>query len=1046
MRKLYLLLMGVVFFATQALAQRTVTGKVTDEKGSPLANVSVLVRGTTTGTTTKDDGSYSLTVPANAKALVFSAVDMSPVEVGIGTNTVVNATLKAEDRTMSEVVIVGYGTQRRRDVTGSVTKIKGETTKDLPVQSFEQALSGRAAGVGVTLPNGVLNAPPVIRIRGVNAMGLSSQPLVVIDGIPTITGDAGNNAANNVLSDINPADIESVEVLKDAAASAIYGSRAAAGVLLVTTKKGKQGKTRVNYDAWVGFTRPFNLIPVLDGREYELIKNEGLTNAGTPPNGTSRGFYPYIGLDGNPVSTNWYDVIYQQGVSHNHNVNISGATDKTNYYFSAGYTRQNGMIRTNTFKRFTSMMSLEHKVNSRLTIGGKVQYSTSKGTGPNSGSLPGQAFNTSGIGRLAFNLMPNVPVFLNNGAYNINTATNTIGQGANITALQFTNIKYLLDKNIFSSESDRIFANAYATVKIFDGLQYKMVFGIDNLQVTNKSFQDPFHGDGVAQAGSATYTLQTYRRWNWQNLLTYDKTFGKHNVSLLAGAEEQGSTSDGWGASRQGVTDPFYNEFQGGYNNILPAGNFLGENYLLSYILRANYGFNRKYLVSFNFRRDGYSAFAPGRKYGNFWGGSAGYIISEENFFKNSGLAKVMSLLKIKASYGQVGNIQGLGDFPFWTAFSSGLYATASTLFFSQAGNRDLQWESSNKLDLGAELAFFKNRLTIDVSYYKNIIDDGILAEPTAPSRGIPGNSITTNIGSMYNKGWELTIAGTIIQGKNFTWNSSFNITTMKNVVTRLANQNADIPTATSGLEAPSLTRVGQSLGSFYAVRTGGVNPATGQRIFYYRDGTAVQYNHAATTAAARWTLVSTGAVAPRGANQAADAVLIGPALPKWYGGFDNNFKYKNFDINILCFFSGGNYVYNGSKAGLRDMRSWNNMKEMLTRWQKPGDITNIPRVVFGDNISGGSGIVITENVEKGDFLKIRNFTVGYSAPKNVTDKVGISSMRFFVQLQNAFTFTKYSGFDPEISSNGAAFGSPSVDRNSVPQARTLNIGINLGF
>ncbi|MGQ0737853.1 MAG: SusC/RagA family TonB-linked outer membrane protein [Bacteroidota bacterium] len=1044
MRKLYLLLLGTVFFATQAMAQRTVTGKVTDDKGNPLANVSVLVRGTTTGTTTKEDGTYSLTVPAIAKALVFSSVDMSPVEQAIGTASVVNATLKAEDKTMSEVVVVGYGTQRRRDVTGSVSKIAGEKTKDLPVQSFEQALSGRAAGVSVSLPNGVLNAPPVVRIRGVNAMGLSSTPLVVIDGVPAFTGDAGNSAANNVMSDINPADIESVEVLKDAAAAAIYGSRAATGVVLVTTKKGKPGKARVSYDTWVGFTKPFNLVPLLDGREYELIKNEGLTNLGTPPNGTSRGFYPYIGLDGQPVNTNWYDVVYRQGVSHTHSISVGGANDRTSYYFSAGFTKQKGMIVNNDFKRLTATMNLEHKVNSRFTVGGKFQYSTSKNSGLNTGSLPGQAFNTSGVGRLAFNLMPNVPAILNNGQYNINTINNTIGQGGNITALQFTNPKYLLDKNLFTSENDRILANAYGTVKIMDGLSFKMQFGIDNLQVTNKAFQDAIHGDGVGQAGSATNTLQTYRRWDWQNLLTYDKSFGKHTLGLLGGIEEQYTSQDGWGASRQGVTDPFYNEYQGGYNTILPAGNFLGENYLLSYIARFDYNYARKYLLRFNFRRDGYSAFGD-EKYGNFWGGSAGWILSEEKFYQNSGISKTISLLKFKASYGEVGNIQGIGDFAYWTIYSSGLYATAPSIAFSQAGNRKLTWENSKKTDLGVEIGLFRNRITLDVTYYKNNIIDGILAEPTAPSRGIPGNSILTNIGNMNNKGLEVTLAATVVQSKNFTWNSSFNITTLRNVVTKLANQNADIQPATSGLERPSMIRVGESLGSFYVVRVGGVNPATGQRIFYYRNGTAVQYNHAAP-AASRWTLVSNGTVAPRVADQANDGIIIGPALPKWQGGFDNNFKYKNFDLNILLFFSGGNYVYNGSRSGMRDMRSWNNMKEMLNRWQKPGDITNIPRVVFGDNISNGSGVVMSENVEKGDFLKARNLLLGYTAPKNITDKLGITSVRFFVQMQNAFTFTKYSGFDPEVSSNGNGFGNPSVDRNSVPQARSINIGVNLGF
>jgi len=1045
MRKLFLLLMGVVFFTAQAIAQRTVTGKVTDDNGNPLANVSVQVRGTTVGTTTNADGNYSLTVPANGKAIVFSSVDMSPVEMAIGTNLQVNATLKNEDKTMAEVVVTGYGTQKRRDVTGSISTISGSKIKDMPVQSFEQALSGRAAGVSVTLPNGVLNAPPVIRVRGINSISLSSFPLVVLDGVPIISGDAGNSASNNILSDINPGDIESIDVLKDAAAAAIYGSRASAGVLLVTTKKGKQGKARVSYDGWMGFTKPFNLVPLLDGREYELIKNEGLINAGTPPNGTTRGFYPYIGPDGNPVSTNWYDIIYRQGVSQNHNMSVSGANDKTTYFFSGGFTKQQGMLVNNDFKRLTSLMSLDHKVNSRFTVGGKFQYSTSRNTGVNSGSLPGQAFNTSGIGRLAFNLMPNVPVFLNNGLYNINTVSNTVGQGANLSALQFTNPKFLIDRNLFSSENDRVLANFYGSVKLMDGLIFKSVYAIDNLNVTNKSFSDPFHGDGVAAAGDATNTTQIYKRWNWQNLLTYDKTFGKHTVGVLAGAEQQYSTSEGFGASRQGVTDPFYNEFQGGFNTILPAGSFLGENYLLSYFGRINYSYSKKYLLSMNFRKDGYSAFSPANKYGNFWGGSAGWIASEEKFWQNSKISKTISLLKFKGSYGLVGNNQGINDFAFWSSFSSGLYGTAAALAFSQAGNTNLQWESSKKIDLGIEIGFFKNRVTAEVTKYINDVENLILAEPQAPSNGIPGNSILRNIGSMRNSGVEFTLNAAVIQNKNFSWNSSFNITSLKNKVLALAAGNADIQPATSGLERPSMIRVGESIGSFYAVRTAGVNPANGQRIFLYRDGTQVQYNHAAP-AASRWTLVATGAVAPRVADQANDGVIIGSALPKWQGGWDNTFKFLNFDLNILMFFSGGNYVYNGTQSGLRDMRSWNNMKDMLTRWTKPGDVTNIPRVVFGDNISNGSGVVISENVIKGDFIKARNMTLGYSAPKRISDKIGISSLRFYLQVQNAFTITKYPGFDPEISSNGNGNGNPSVDRNSVPQARSINVGFNIGF
>jgi len=1047
MRKLAIM-MSLLLCSFSIFGQnRTVTGKVTDEKdGTPLAGVSVTVKGTTVGTTTGADGSFSLSLPSSAKVLVFSFVNFAVQEQSIGNRSEFVIKLASEDKALSEVVVVGYGTVRKKDLTGSVSTIGGDKVRDLPVQSFDQALSGRAAGVSITIPNGVVNNPPVIRIRGVNSISLSSFPLVVVDGIPSFSGDVGNgNAANNPLGDLNPNDIESIDVLKDAAAAAIYGSRASAGVLIITTKKGKQGRARVNYDAWLGFTKPFNLIPVLNGREYETIKNEGLTNAGTPPNGTTRGFYPYLGPDGNPVDTKWYDVIYRTGVSQNHNISVSGANDKTNYYFSAGYTKQQGMIVANDFTRLNATMTLDHKVNNRITFGGKFQYANSNNTGVNSGSTPGGAFATSGIARLGFNLMPNVPIFLNNGTYNINTVSNTIGQGGNLTALQFTNPQMLLDLNKFASISDRIIANAYTNVKLFDGLSFRTTYGIDNLNVVNKSFQNALHGDGVASGGAATNTLQSYRRWNWTNVLNYNKSFGNHNVTALVGNEQQYTNAEGWGATRQGVTDPFYNEFQGGFNTIVPGGNFLGENYLVSFFGRVNYDFDKKYLLSLNGRRDGYSAFAPENKYGNFWGASAGWVVSDEDFFKNSGLSKVFSNLKVRGSYGVVGNNQGINDFAFWSFFSSGLYGSNPSLFFSQAGNRNLKWETSKKTDIGLEMGFLNNRINVEATYYINNVDNLILAEPQAPSRGIPGNSILTNVGSMSNKGFEFTVNANVIQKQGFSWNTSFNLTTLKNEVTALAAGNADIQPATSGLERPSMIRVGESIGSFYAVRTGGVNPANGQRIFYYRDGTAVQYNHAAPVAS-RWTLVSTGAVAPRVADQANDGVIIGPALPKWTGGWDNTFRYNGFDLNMLFFFSGGNYVYNGTKAGLRDMRSWNNSKEALTRWTKTGDVTNIPRIVFGDNISNGSGVVISENVEKGDFLKLRTVTLGYTLPKVATEKIGINSFRFYAQILNAFTLTKYTGYDPEISSNGNGNGNPSVDRNSVPQARSFNIGVNVGF
>lgn len=1048
MRKL-LLLLGVFLLSMQLLfaQNRNLTGTVTDDRGNPLANVSVQVKGSSTGTVTGTDGTFSLSVPGNARTLVFSSVGQASQEVGIGSTTSFRVSLAAAERSLDEVVVVGYGTQRRRDLTGSVSRISGGAIKDVPVQSFDQALSGRAAGVSVTLPNGVLNNPPVIRVRGVSSISLSSFPLVVVDGVPVFTGQAGGTASNNVLGDINPADIESMEVLKDASAAAIYGSRAAAGVLLITTKKGRQGRARVNYDGSVGWTEAFNLIEMLNAQEYTDIKNEGLTNLGTPPvpaPGTpARGFFTQTDANGRLVDTRWYDYIYRTGFQQNHSLNVSGANDRTNYYFSAAYTNQEGMLRGNDFQRVSTRFTVDHKVNNWFSVGSTGNYTNSINRAPNTGSLPGQAFGIAGLGRLPLVLAPNVSPFLPNGDFNINTATNTIGQGNNRTALSFYNPAYILANNKFSSENDRILATVYGQIKVLNGLTLRTVYGIDNLNVTNKEFRAGLHGDGVQFGGAVQNFQQTLRRWNWQNLAQYDRTFGKaHTLGLLLGNEQQYTKFDGWGADRRQQADPFFDEYQGGFNQIVPVTGALAENYLVSFFGRVNYDYKKKYLLSVNGRRDGYSAFAPGKKYGNFGGGSVGWVVSEENFFQ--GLKNVVSNFKVKGSYGLVGNNNGINDYAFWSAFGSGLYGEAATLAFGQAGNANLTWESSTKLDLGVEAGFFNNRLNLDVTYFKNDINNLILNDPQAPSRGVPGNVIANNVGRMVNTGLEFTLNAGIVRKRDFTWNASFNITTLKNEVKELAAGNADIFPATSGLERPSIIRVGESIGSFYAIRTNGVNPANGQRIFVYRDGRQVQYNHAAP-AAQRWTFLD-GTVAPRGVDQASDGVVIGPALPRWTGGFDNNFRYKGFDANILLFFSGGNYIYNGTKAGIRDQRNWNSSKEVLTRWTRAGQVTDIPRVVFGDNISNGSGIVIAENVEKGDFVKLRNVSLGYTLPQSLVSRTGLNSVRLYVAALNALTFTNYSGFDPEVSTNGNANDAPSVDRNSVPQARTINVGINVGF
>jgi TonB-linked SusC/RagA family outer membrane protein len=1037
---IYTLLLAMVMQFSFA-QEKTVSGVVSDGAG-PVPGANVIVKGTKNGVQTDFDGKYSIKAKVG-DVLVITFVGMQDASVKVGASNTINVKLQ-EGNALEEVVVVGYGTQKKRDVNGAISKITGAAIKDIPVQSFDQALSGAASGVNISQPNGVLGNQAVIRIRGVNSINLSSYPLIVIDGVPSWNGDNlnQNNAVNNPLANINQADIESIEVLKDASSAAIYGSRAAAGVILITTKKGKAGRFSVNLDTSVSFTSPFNLIDVLDAQQFTDIKNEGLRNAGTPANGTTRGFYTMNDANGKLVDTNWYDLIYRTGVATSHNASISGGNENTKYFLSIGQLEQEGMFRNNDFRRQTGRFTLDQKVNSWLTLGGTFNYTSSRNNGLSTGSTFGSNFASSGAARLAFAQAPNVGPFNADGTYNISGVR--IGNGNNRTNLQWVNSQYVLDTNRFTSLNDHFISNFYIGLKLAKGLNFKSLYGIDNLIVENSDFLGALNGDGQSLGGAATNTLNRYTRKNIQNVLDYNvQLTDDHSLSALAGSERQYTNVSSWGASRRGVTLSFFDEYQGNYSTIVPAGNLLTENYLESYFGRVNYDFKKKYFASVNARRDGYSAFAPGRKWGNFWGGSLGWNIVEEGFFKNLVSSEVVNQFKLRASYGVVGNNQGLNDFASFSFYDAGINDASGTLFYNRAGNQNLTWETSKKLDLGLNFGLFNDVISGEFGYYRNDVDGLILGIPQAASVGIPGSSILFNVGSMRNTGYELTLNAKIFEKGSFKWNTSFNITTQKNVVTALDATNADIIVATQ-LENTNIIRVGESIGNFFVVQTGGVNPANGRRIFFHGDGTAVQYDHSAPTAL-RWTKVSDG-TPTRAANQAQDAKVMGPALPTFFGGLNNTFSYKGFDLNVNIYFSGGNYVYNGTRAGLLDQRVWNNSVEALTRWQNPGDVTAVPRIVFGDNVSNGSSMPISDNLEKGDFAKIRNIALGYSLPKSVLESLGLTSFRFYLSAQNAFTFTNYSGFDPEISSNGNANGSPSVDRNSAPMARTISFGLNLGL
>lgn len=1055
MRKQLLLVTGFVLCGLFAIAQRTITGTVTDDKGTPIANVSVIVKGTTSGTTSKPDGSYSLLVPANGKALIFSAVDMTTTEVAIGTQNEINISLKTEDKTLTEVVVTGYGTQRKKEVSGNIATVKGSALANKPVQSFEQALAGRATGVQITVPNGVLNAPPVFRIRGTNSISLSSYPLIVVDGIPSPTGDfSSTNAAGNALASINPNDIESIDIAKDAAATAIYGSRAANGVVFITTKKGRAGKAKISYNMSVSWTQPYGLPDILNAQEYTDYKNMAAANNQTvnSTNPAGSGYTKFAlatDANGKTIDTRWYDYVYRTGFSQDHNLNVSGGNDATTYYFSAGFSDQEGILKKNDFIRKNILFNVDSRVNNWFTVGGKIAYSNERNLAANSsGSLPGEGFATAGLGRIPLVTAPNVSPYLNNGSYNI-TSNNVVGPMNNSLAqVGFYNPVVVLDLNRQNSETNHIQSFAYGQIKPVKWLTLKTMYGIDYLLVDNESFLNAIHGDGFSATGSASSTLGKFKRWTWTNTAQLDNTFsGRHNVSFLVGNEQDRRTNVGFGLNRQTLSDSAFTVIQAGWVTPNTSGLAFGENYLLSYFGRATYDFDKKYFLSANIRRDEYSAFAD--KAATFWGASAAWEIAKEDFWDKANLTSLFGNFRLRGSYGKVGNTAGIGDYVIYNSYASGLYGGLPTLQFSFAGNSGLQWETSTKIDVGVNFSLLKDRIQIEATRYYNDIKDLILNVPQAPSTGVP-NAIPLNVGTMYNKGWEFAITGNPFRGKDFNWTSTLNITTNKNEVTSLAQGLSEILTSTSGLETVSRTAVGYSLGYLWLVRNGGVDPATGSRILLNQAGNPVLYRFAPAAGQFQWSNPDGTQYRENGVaasvTQAKDGVMYGNTVPKVYGGWDNTFRYKEFDLNVLLTYQFGFYVYYGTWAGLHDQRFWNNHRDVLTAWSKPGDISTVPRPVYGDNVSNGSALPMSYNAFKGDFVKVKNVTLAYNFPAKVANKAKLASARIFVAGQNLAIITDYPGPDPEVSSNGNGNTNQGIDRNTIANGRNFVIGLNVTF
>lgn len=1023
MKKISLLLTFLLFVGMQAIFAQTrdVTGVVTSaDDGATIPGASVVAKGTTVGTITDADGHFTLKAPVGARSLLVSFVGFTTQEVLLTTAKEYKISLQSEQVSVDEVVVVGYGTQKKREVTGAISQVKGDAISSLAAPSFESQLAGRSAGVQITSATGVLGEAPRIRIRGIGSLSQGTYPLVVVDGMPIITGDVGGDASVNAMGDINPSDIESVEILKDGSATAIYGSRAANGVILITTKKGSKGKATVTYTDYFGVASPVNLFNLLDSKDFVTISNEKRSNRGQSAIA--------VGTD---VNTDWQKAVLRQNAfQQDHNLSISGANDASKYYFSAGYTTQEGVSRPNKMNRYTLRANVDHKIYKWFTVGLNSSVSRSEYFGMNTGSnsLSGNIFS-------AIRQLPNTSVFdaSDPTGYNIDELNPAIvGRGQNLQGIDdnLPNIRYTLDKNVQSSKIMGVTASVYGLLTLADGLTLKTQAGVDSKGTVGFQYWNPLHGDGRGQNGYINNDYTTYLRWNWQNVLTYTKTFAEmHNVNVNLVNEFQQQTYNYFYGSGSNMSDSFFNKnlISGSYGT-QSSGGSMSQNGFNSLAARVNYNFGSKYFLQASIRRDGISSLPTANRYGLFPGASVGWTISKESFLSN---VKVLSDLKVRASYAEVGNVN-IGNYPYLGLYSNAKYADYNGIAFSQMGNDQLKWETSKKTDIGLDAAFYDNRVKFNFDYFVNNQDGQILGVPTPPSFGIPGNTVAKNIGALKNWGYEFSAEAILINKKDFRLTVDGNLSLVKNTVKALVDHQDIVNTYT-------IVRENESFQALFGYDYVGVNSSNGNPIYRKADGTMVQGNIPTSTYKV-YTAANPSDISVAGSLLSSDRKILGSTIPTYFGSFGIKAEYHGFDFNVMFRYSGGNKVMNRTRMDMLNQKFQNNGAEILGRWQStavPGDGWT-PRLWYaGDTFVNLTDNTSTRWIEDGNFVKMQNLVLGYTLPKSVISKIGIQNLRVFVQGQDLLILTKYKGIDPEMESGG-------VDFNGTPRQRVVTFGLSL--
>ncbi|WP_461099048.1 SusC/RagA family TonB-linked outer membrane protein [Spirosoma luteolum] len=1052
----------VCLLTISAWAQTTLTGTVRDAATSEvLAGATVQLKGSSIGISTDAQGGYRLNVPAGTAqpTLVFSFIGYQPLEERAGNRSVIDARLTASNNALSEVVVVGYGVQNRRDITTAIGSVRARDLANQPVVSFDNALAAKIAGVQVVQTSGAPGAALQVRVRGTGSISAGLDPLYVIDGVPLsrdtkfATGSTNTQFPDNpinVLSTINTDDIESIEVLKDASAAAIYGSRGSNGVVLLTTKRGKEGKTTISYDTFVGFQQVSKKLDLLNAYEYATLNAEAKNTAYLDRNPTGKAtdpnevrnvgvgapstlippqVVPYLSGQAGLTNTDWQDAIFRQAPIQNHTLSISGGTGTSDrasvrYYVSGNYLDQQGIVINSGYKRYGGRANLDIR-SGRLSVGLNLNPTYShhdliKAEGP---------YLADGVIGLALQLAPIFPVYNANGTYNFD------GNGWGYGATSILNPVAVANEVKDKLNQLRLLGSAYAQYDITKGLSYRLSVGTD-INNFQRDYYRPSTVEIRDRKGPSIPTgfsrTQNYVNWLVEHTLNYNRQFGPHTVSGLAGFSAQ---KDRRTASELTATN-YPNDLVPTLNagQVTAGSSDIQEWSLLSYIGRAQYDYLGKYLLSAAVRADGSSRFGSANRWGYFPSVSAGWNVSQESFLKN---VSWLSDLKIRASYGLTGNFQipnyGSVSLLNYQNYVLGAESIVSGLAPGNSANDRLRWEKTAMLDVGFDANFFRNRLSLTVDYYNANTSDLLLNVPVPRASGF--STELQNIGKVNNQGIELTL-GTQQTFGRLGWTANVNLAANRNEVRALGASGDPIIVSGGVAGAQFITRIGEPIGQYWTMLYDGV---------FKNQAEVDAYPHTSTTRPGDFRFIDVNG--DKKIDFSSDRTVTGSYFPKYTFGFTTRFTYAGFDLGATVQGVQGNkilnlirrYVFNSEGNG-------NQFRGALDRWQSPDNIGN-GLVNRANRLSTGSnGEISTWHIENGSYVRIRTITLGYTLPNTMLQRLKLNRARLYVTTQNPFTFTKYTGYNPDVSARPDNALSQGEDYGTYPLARTTSIGLNLSF